>query len=145
MQVGKVGCRIRGCKERGEWAELAFMARAAKEGLRVSKPHGDSARYDVVVEYGGRFLRVQVKSTMYRRRNGASYSLNVLGPRRKKYRPGSVDLFAIYLIPRDEWYIIPFRAIGRTRSSLHFTPGGKRTRYERYREAWELLKRRAEE
>ena len=51
------------CKERGEWAELCFMARAADRGLNVSRPHGDSASYDVGVEQNGRFLRIQVKST----------------------------------------------------------------------------------
>jgi hypothetical protein len=133
-------CGIRDCKERGEWAELCFMARAAELGLRVSKPFGDSARYDVGIEFGGRILRVQVKSTMYRRRGQHSYCLNVLGPGRKMYEEGVVDFFAIYLIPIDTWYIFPFEAIGRTRCSLHFTPGSRRKKYERYREAWELLK-----
>jgi len=44
----------KGCKERGEWAELRFMARAAERGLAVSRPHGDSASYDVGVEHNGR-------------------------------------------------------------------------------------------
>jgi PD-(D/E)XK endonuclease len=47
------------CKERGEWAELCFMARAADRGLNVSRPHGDSASYDVGVEQNGRFLRIR--------------------------------------------------------------------------------------
>src|SRR5438552_12970322 len=51
-------------KRRGEWVELQFMARAAAHGLTVSKPWGDSARYDFIVEQRGRFRRVQVKSTL---------------------------------------------------------------------------------
>ncbi len=51
-------------KERGEWVELLFMAEAARLGLKVLRPHGESARFDVVVEDGGGKLhRVQVKST----------------------------------------------------------------------------------
>ena len=50
-------------KKRGEWVELQFVARAAHHGLTVSKPWGDTARYDFIVEHGGRFQRVQVKST----------------------------------------------------------------------------------
>src|SRR6266480_7231486 len=119
-----LGYRLRGCKERGEWAELCFMARAAENGLRVSKPYGESASYDVGVEHKGTILRVQVKSTIYYRRGG-SFSLNVLGPKRKKYPCGVLDFFAVYLIPIDTWYIIPFEVIGLTNSSLHFTPGGK--------------------
>ena len=41
-------------KNRGEWAEMRFMARAAEQGFRVSKPWGDSARYDFAVEENGR-------------------------------------------------------------------------------------------
>jgi len=133
------GGRIKGCKERGEWAELCFMARAAGEGLRVSKPYGESSRYDVVVEGAGKILRVQVKSTIYRRRNG-EYSLNVMGPKRQKYAAGKVDFFAIYLIPVDAWYIIPYAVTGRKNLSLHFTPASKRHKYARFREAWYLLR-----
>jgi hypothetical protein len=89
-------------------------------------------------------LRVQVKSTIYKRRNG-EYSLNVMGPKLKKYEPGTVDFFAVLLIPRDDWYISPFEVMGRTNSSLHFTPGSKRGKYREYLEAWELLTGEEEE
>ena len=129
---------IKGCKERGEWAELCFMAKAAGLGMGVSKPLGESRRYDVLVEAGGRILRVQVKSTIYRRR-GSEYSLNVMGPQRKKYKAGTVDFFAVYLIPEDEWYIIPYKALGE-KLTLHFCPRGGRQKYGKYREAWDLLR-----
>ncbi len=108
------GGRLEGCKERGEWAELYFMMQAAGRGLKVSRPFGQAGRYDVGVESsvegaaavresgeGDEFaiprraatvLRVQVKSTIYKRRN-EEYSLNVMGPQRKKYVPGTVDFF----------------------------------------------------
>jgi hypothetical protein len=84
-------------------------------------------------------VRVQVKSTIYRRR-GDCYSLNVMGPKRKPYAPGTVDFFAILLIPIDDWYIIPFEAMGRKNSTIHFTPKSKRQKYGRFQEAWELLR-----
>ena len=46
-------------KERGEWVELQFMARAVRNGFKVSKPWGDSSAYDVGIESGERILRVQ--------------------------------------------------------------------------------------
>jgi hypothetical protein len=73
-------------------------------------------------------------------RRGEGYSLNVMGPRRKKYEPGTVDFFAILLIPIDDWYIIPFEVMGRKNCSLHFTPKSKRPKYGEYREAWHLLR-----
>ncbi|MGA8273448.1 MAG: group I intron-associated PD-(D/E)XK endonuclease [Candidatus Sulfotelmatobacter sp.] len=133
------GGKLPGCKERGEWAELYFMMMAAGLGMKVSKPFGESGRYDVGVENKRGVLRVQVKSTIYKRRGG-EYSLNVMGPRREKYEAGSVDFFAILLIPIDDWYIIPFEVTGITNSSLHFTPRAKRQKYGEYREAWDLLK-----
>jgi hypothetical protein len=131
--------RLTGCKERGEWAELVFMERAKEQGLLVSRPWGDSASYDVGVEYKGKFLRVQVKSTIFRRR-GETYSLNVMGKHRQAYPEGLLDMFAIYLIPIDAWYIIPYALTGRTNCSLHFTPDSKRHKYLAYREAWHLLR-----
>ncbi len=138
------GGRLPGCKERGEWAELYFMMQAAGRGLKVSRPFSWVGRYDVGVEnpqvgHQATVLRVQVKSTIYKRRHG-EYSLNVLGPKRKKYEPGVLDFFAILLIPVDEWYIIPFEAMGRTNTSIHITPDGMRQKYGRYREAWHLLR-----
>ena len=131
-------CRIRGKKRRGEWAELVFMAMAALFGLDVSRPYGESSRYDVSVEYRGRFRRVQVKSTLHPRRR-KEYCINVLGSGNRPYEPGSVDFIAAYLIPIDTWYIIPFSAI-KGHCSLRFAPGGPRQKYEKYREAWELLR-----
>jgi hypothetical protein len=58
------GSLIKNSKLRGEWAELRFMTRAAERGLMISKPWGDSARYDLMIEHHGRVLRIQVKSTM---------------------------------------------------------------------------------
>ena len=130
--------KILGVKRQGEWAELLFMTMAAFFGLNVSRPYGDSSQYDVSVEWQGRFRRVQVKSTLYRRR-GNAYSLNVMGPGRRPYAAGSVDFIAVYLIPADIWYIIPYSEI-EGNCSLHFTPGGRRQKYEKYREAWERLR-----
>src|ERR1700724_3352169 len=53
-------------KQRGEWAELQFMAAAAGRCFTVCKPWGDTAGFDVGVEYPPNFLRVQVKSSACR-------------------------------------------------------------------------------
>jgi hypothetical protein len=133
------GGKLKDHKARGEWAELYFMMVAAGQGMTVSRPFGVS-RYDVGVEANlGRSLRVQVKSTIHWR-PGHGYSLKLVGSRRKKYEPGSVDFFAILLIPIDDWYIIPFAKMGTTNVSLHFSPNNKHQKYGKYREAWPLLR-----
>ncbi len=45
-----------------------FLKRAAEFGLEVSKPWGDTASYDFIVEKAQHTSRVQVKSTIHRRK-----------------------------------------------------------------------------
>ena len=113
------------------------MTRAAEEGLQVSKPWGDSASYDFVVEYQSRCLRVQVKSTVHQR-DGA-HSCQVRGANKKPYVDGSFDFAAVYLIPLNIWYIIPTAQIGG-QMSVYFTPGLRNSKYGQYEEAWHLLR-----
>jgi hypothetical protein len=141
------GGRLPRSEERGEWAELYFMMLAAGLAMKVSRPFGNVGRYDVGVENLTQVHRVQVKSTLFKQRESKTsrrpkecYSVNVTGPQRRKYEPGTVDFFAILLIPIDEWYIIPFDVIGTKVNSIHFTPKSKRQKYGEYREAWHLLR-----
>ena len=129
---------VKTCKERGEWAELCFMARAAERGLNVSKPHGDSASYDVGVEQNGRYLRIQVKSTTSCRKG--SYTCNIVGPKHERYGWGKIDFFAVYLVPVDVWYIIPFGVV-EDNYSLNLTPR-KGHKFSQYMEGWSLLRGR---
>jgi hypothetical protein len=131
------GMRIKHPKLRGEWAELRFMTRAAEHGLCVTKPWGETARYDFAVEHEGHFVRVQVKSTMFVDRGGYSCSVRgCSGP----YEGDPFDFLAVYLIPEDLWYIIPAEKV-RGQGSVALYPRLRKSKYEKYREAWGLLKR----
>ena len=112
---------------------------AAGLGMKVLRPFGQTGVYDMGVESSGRLQRVQVKSTIYKRRQD-EYSLNVMGPGRKMYAPGTVDYFAVLLIPVDEWYIIPYEVLGESNCTVHLRPEGGKQLYREYREAWELLR-----
>src|SRR5438128_1634725 len=50
-------------KRTGELAEAAFVVKAASLGFAVSKPWGDSERYDFILDAGLRTWRVQIKCT----------------------------------------------------------------------------------
>jgi hypothetical protein len=142
------------CKAKGEWAESAFLSRALRLGLIVSKPWGDNAAYDFAVEGRHGFRRVQVKSVWaIPRANRYGYEVNtgrpphlrrihtrlITGPRRH-YSSRQVDLMAVYVVPKDAWYLIPIRALGR-RTYISLFPDHPRStrRFERFREAWHLL------
>lgn len=141
-----------GTKRMGELAELAFMYRAASEGIGVARPYGDSHAYDFLVQHGRRLARVQVKSCFtkvgryqagftilarHRMRNGAGLP----------YSQQDIDFIAAYVAPCETWYVIPIEALRggiSIRVYPRLCPGGKTKRagafYEAYREAWHLLK-----
>jgi len=94
-------------KQRGEWVESLFLARANEPGIIVSKPWGDSRSFDFVVGRPGRFCAVQVKCTTAKLRYGAGYICKVCGNKNKRYPHGSFDFPAAYVVPKEVWYIIP--------------------------------------
>lgn len=127
-------------KQRGEWVEMLFMAEASREGLQVSKPYGDSAAYDFIVEAGSQCSRVQVKPTAYRSYLG--YRCCLKGGANRAYEPNSFDFVAVHVIPASAWFIIPPASIlGRC---IFLRPGKEDAKYHPYEEAWHLLKRSTE-
>jgi hypothetical protein len=130
---------IKDKKERGEWAESVFTARAAEHGLPVSKPVGDSRSFDCVVGRSGKFVAVQVKCTVAKTKNGEGYICSVCSSH-KVYAAGSFDFIAAYVVLEDAWYIVPAKLIRGLRSISLCTPGDD-AKYEEYREAWHLLQK----
>jgi PD-(D/E)XK endonuclease len=130
---------IKDKKERGEWAESVFVARASEQGLPVSKPWGDSRSFDCVVGRPGKFVAVQVKCTVAKVESGRGYICSTCSSH-KVYRAGAFDFLAAYVIPEDAWYIIPAKEIRGQRSISLFTAESGEAKYEKYREAWELLR-----
>ena len=145
-------------KQRGEWVELLFMARAAQLGLKVAKPHGDSGAFDAIVEGAGELHRVQVKSTVVLRKDcyvcdcsfgsyqagNGSRGVKHGGPHtwritHKSYSPDEVDFVAAYIIPEDTWFIVPLGAIAARTMLLPAKTRSRPSRYDSYREAWHLL------
>lgn len=137
-------------KELGDLGELAFILAAGSMGLAVSKPFGDSRRYDLIVDSGRRMLRVQVKS-VYRRAARGDYQVTCCSRAGQSgsiiYTAKEIDVMAVYLAPIDIWYLIPVAALG-TVTVIHLHPHGIKNRvrgsgrFEIYKEAWEQLDER---
>ncbi len=131
-------------KRKGEMAELIFVIKAASMGFAVSKPYGDSEPYDLVVEDKGRLLRIQVKSVFTTTRWG--YSVAVARKRLRhhlQYSDQEIDFIAAYVVPHDAWYIIPVAEIVNSIHIRLYPDGTKKRdggRFEKYREAWDLLR-----
>jgi len=136
--------RLSPCRK-GELAEIAFLGRATALGFIVTKPFGHAAPYDFLIERGGRALRIQVKSTWVRCQ-GSGYAVRV-GHFDKRwgaraYRRSEIDFIAAYVAPEDAWYLIPI-AVVRGGNTIGLFPhvACSQARYERYREAWDLLEK----
>jgi len=153
-------------KRCGEVSELAFALAAARHRFGVSRPYGDSERYDLILDchrcyppdlgplttyldprFRPRLIRVQVKATT--QMQSGVYRVNAhrrIHGRAVPYKLSEIDFFAAYVIPLDAWYLIPAALLlgtrRRTMAALSpvVTPAKKASyRYECYREAWNLL------
>jgi hypothetical protein len=122
-------------KLRGEWVEMVFMTRATELAIPISKPWGEMRSYDFVAGRPGRFVCVQVKSTICE--FGTGYVCAVKGGHRP-YPPGSFDFLAAYVVFENAWYIIPEKEIWG-KGCLTLYPKSSNAKYEKYREAWHLL------
>jgi hypothetical protein len=109
-----------------------FMQRAIEHGLRFGKPWGEPKGYDFAVERGGKFVSVQVKSTMCRKPEGG-YSCT-LKDSKGKYRGNPFEFLAAYVIPDDTWFIVPGRKV-RGMSNIALYPHSNRAKYTPYKEA----------
>jgi hypothetical protein len=125
-------------KTKGEWAELAFIAKATTLGLIVCKAYGENQPFDFIVySRGGGAVRVQVKSAWARTRVG--YHVRARRCTRG-YHPGELDYFVILIPPEDAWYIFPADAVPRGGFAMFYPHRpGSQGRMEKYRDAWHLL------
>ncbi len=135
--------KARNTKRTGELAEAAFLHKAVGLGFRVTKPWGDSERYDFVLDSGRRLWRVQIKCTAVERARG--YHIQpihfVYGKNKVVYTSADIDVLAAQVVPLDVWYLVPVEALAAG-SSLRLYPddGCKTARFERYREGWDLFR-----
>jgi PD-(D/E)XK nuclease superfamily protein len=129
-------------KRRGEWAELKFLLRATEAGILVSKPYGDSARFDFILGHRSPLHRVQVRSTRILTNSDAYICRLTWGNPPVRYARNDFDFLAALVVPCDAWYIVPIAAIlGRRHASFYPHHPNTHSRMEPYREAWHLLSR----
>jgi hypothetical protein len=124
----------------GELSELDFLRKGM--GMIVSKPWGDSYRYDFVCDTNGKLWRTQVRSTEFRfgARGYAVHASYYVGRKIVGLTPKDIDVLIGYIVSRDIWYVVPVRAF-TPRKNLWFYPDGskKGAMFEKYKEAWGIM------
>ncbi len=136
----------RDTKAIGDRSELEVAVALARRGYLVSKPIGDSYRYDLIMDDGERLRRVQVKtgrlingetikfacsSTHYHRRSG-----------RNACRPyfGEIDVLAVFVPGLEKVYLVPESELVATQGHLRVAPTRNRqTRNIRWAADYELV------
>jgi hypothetical protein len=110
----------------GDHTEAIVIAELVRRGYRVLRPLSSNQRYDLVLDLGAEFLRVQCKTG--RLRNGAivfsaqSCRSNRSGTYVRSYT-GDADVFLIHCPDTDRIYAVPVGESGvLTEASLRVTP-----------------------
>jgi hypothetical protein len=121
-------------KRTGERSEAAFLYQASQRRFAISKPWGDSERYDFILDNRPQpqvhLFRIQIKCTDSLRADAyetrATYTV---GKRRAVYTKRDIDFIAAHVVPLNIWYIIPVE-VCTPQPMLRFYP---------HRKAWHLL------
>lgn len=108
---------------KGNIAEAAVVFHAARLGINVCRPLLEHGRYDLVLDIGGRLLRVQCKWAQH---VGDVVVIRLIGSRftpsgyvRTTYLRDEIDAVAGYCAPLDVCYLLPSELIaGRTTIQL---------------------------
>jgi hypothetical protein len=121
--------RGRNPKATGELSEAAVVYHLLRAGYELARPLGDNARYDLIIEDGDRFLRVQVKTGRLRGDGATLFPTCSSQAHRGRgyadYR-GQCELFAVYCPETDETYLLPVDAAGGRSCSLRVRPSMNR-------------------
>jgi PD-(D/E)XK endonuclease len=120
------------------------MRKAATLGFAVAKPWGDSERYDAVIRAGRIFWRVQIKSAFSAAPSRGHYRIKTASRAGIPYTKDEIDFLVAYLFAKDTWYVFPV-AVVENYKSVCVMPGSKKSRFERYREAWNLMEQTSAE
>jgi hypothetical protein len=103
---------VKNTTSKGDITTAKVLAALVAAGKNVLVPWSDGLRYDLVVEEGGRFLRVQSKTGQLVQGAIRFRTCSVDGPTRRSrgYR-GEIDLFGIYCPKLDKAYLVPIEAL----------------------------------
>jgi hypothetical protein len=109
----------------GQRSEAAILTELLKRGYRVLQPLGPNHRYDLVIDTGERFVKVQCKTG--RLRNGVvkfrccSIRSNTQQVLIRDYRR-EIDLFMVYCPDLDRVYAVPVDDVGISECALRVDP-----------------------
>jgi len=132
-------------KRTGERSEAAFLYQASQRRFAISKPWGDSERYDFILDnrpIPGTCPERSRKPVLSLSKEVHLFRIQIkcTDCLRAVYTKRDIDFIAAHVVPLNIWYIIPVE-VCTPQPMLRFYPHrqAKQMRLEKYREAWRLL------
>ncbi|ELZ36827.1 group I intron-associated PD-(D/E)XK endonuclease [Halorubrum tebenquichense] len=122
-----------GPHERGQAAEATVKSELVSRGIPVSTPAYDNEPYDLVIEPGEEFRRLQIKTAFEATTDGAvrfrtrSTRTKSSGYEREGH-DGRVDLFAVYAPACDEEYLVGIEETEKAQMSIRYEPAANGNR-----------------
>lgn len=111
-----------GTASRGNIAEVMVLAAFVRRGFEVALPFGSGQPYDLVVDLGGPFLRVQCKRA-WPIRGCLVFNCRSTdhgrGP--QSYR-GLADIFGVYFPQTDSVFLVPLDGVAEFEGRLRLEP-----------------------
>jgi hypothetical protein len=129
----------------GETSRWQVIAALTRRGKQLLLPIGDHLRYDLVIDEGGTFIRVQCKTG--RLRNGVVWfptcsftSRHQPGTYARRSYRGEVEFFGVYCPDNGKCYLVPVDKVAPFAGYLRIDPprNGQKTRL-RWAEDYELV------
>jgi hypothetical protein len=115
----------------GNVTEAIVLAALVKAGRAVLLPFGDAHPYDLLVDEGDRFVRVQCKTGRLMKKGVISFSTsswqrskNAKGANRSYI--GRADAIAVYCPPLDKVYLVPVENCPKTNGYLRLSPSNNK-------------------
>jgi hypothetical protein len=109
----------------GQRSEAAILAAFIEKGFEVLLPWGTNHRYDMVLDLGDRFLRVQCK-TGHLKNGTVEFSARSVRTNTREVLVrdyiGEIDYFAVYCPATRDVYMVPCDARTRTYVTLRLEP-----------------------
>jgi hypothetical protein len=115
----------------GERTEAIILGELVRRGYKVLLPFGHNQRYDLVIDNGSSFIRVQCKTG--RLTNGAvrfrsqSVITNTKGSQFRSYG-GEADLFVVFCPQNGKTYAVPVDSVPESEVALRIAPAGNNQR-----------------
>jgi len=132
-------------RNKGALAEYRFLSYAISLDLKVLTPAVEGYAYDVVIDNGKRFYKIQVKYAARDKRY--SNTFKTMAHRKllnssdtyRKYNAEEVDFFAVYIWNIDTFYIIPYNEVLGSSITLNLKSENNNNKYEPFRNNWRQL------